>query len=103
MGLLTKLKKGTNFRKITLLNCPNSKGYWELIDLQSGSSSTWNVLFNNNWPLPGAGGWIATNGIRTCMCTSLKGKWRKVSNMFRPGEDIGNSELYKNVRIKKGL
>lgn len=82
---------------------PNAKGYWELIDVQEGSTSKWNVLYNNNWPLPGSGGWIATNGIRTCMCSSLRGKWRKLSNVFQPGEDIGSIDIYKNARIKKGL
>ena len=96
-------KSGETRRGGVILDCPNTKGYWELIDVQDGSTSTWNVLYNNNWPLPGSGGWIATNGIRTCMCASLRGKWRKLSDMFQPGEDIGSIDIYRNGRIKKGL
>lgn len=82
-------------------DCPNAKGYWELQNHQDDTRSKWNVLFNNNWPLPGSGGWIATNGIKTCMCSSLSGKWRKISDRFHPGNDIGDVEIHYNSRIKR--
>ncbi len=80
---------------------PNTKGYWELQNNQDGTCSKWNVLFNNNWPLPGSGGWIATNGITTCMCSSLSGQWRKISERFQPGADICEADIYENSRIKR--
>jgi hypothetical protein len=100
---IVKRNNMVDFSKGTLLSCPNARGYWELVDIQNGADSQWNVIYNEQWPFPGAGGWIATNGVRTVMCSSLKGKWRKISDMFQPGEDISNSDVYKNARIKKGL
>ncbi len=97
------VRQGTvcNDSNEVMRDCPNAKGYWELVDHQDGTGSKWNVLFNNNWPLPGSGGWIATNGIKTCMCSSLSGKWRKISDRFQPGADINESDVYENSRIKR--